>query len=575
MVSERINNETLEKILGISRTKTAVVVVVDTTMEKLLQRIQTPSIYPMGQPSPPFVQPSGQKRLYASPLPGVWAHTPSSINLTAYPIRYYAPSLVQPSHPFGHLPPYALRIVAGQQPSKLETVSTSQPISPTTSQTSSLTLSVIAQSGHLKGFSEHFVSYTPCVGNEKIRIVDDSLAPIAGKGQIVLFDGFSLHNVLHVPKLYYNLLSISKITRELHCKATFLPEFVCFQALNLERMIAARLINRMPSRILYLQTPLECLKESYPSTRLVLEGESVSKESNNTFEFIEPTPSTVSDIDPHPIILPTDQVPGKTYYRRNLKKEVGSPISQPPAPIQDSKPPRDQGMENPTEPCTNNMMNENDMSDVAVLENVEEKNNGKLDKYDPSLDLPIALRKGTRSCTKHFISNYVSYENLSPQFRAFTASLDSTTMPKNIHIALECPEWKNVVMEEMKALKKNNTWEICALPKGYKHVGCKGCSLSNTKQMEHLTDTRQGKIAVLIVYVDDIVLSGDDQAEISQLKQRMSNEFEIKDLGNLKYFLGMKVTRSKEGISVSQRKYTLGLLAETSMFGCRPAQWRI
>ncbi|KAL0560269.1 hypothetical protein IC582_000669 [Cucumis melo] len=51
---------------------------------------------------------------------------------------------------------------------------------------------------HLTGFSEHFVSYTPCAGNEKIRIADGSLALIAGKGQIVLFDGFSLRNVLHV-----------------------------------------------------------------------------------------------------------------------------------------------------------------------------------------------------------------------------------------------------------------------------------------------------------------------------------------------------------------------------------------
>ncbi|KAL0553894.1 hypothetical protein IC582_007798 [Cucumis melo] len=90
---------------------------------------------------------------------------------------------------------------------------------------------------HLTGSLEHFISYAPCAGNEKIRIADGSLAPIAGKGQIVPFDGFALQNVLHVSKLSYNLLSISKITRELHCKAIFLPESVYFQDMSTGRTI--------------------------------------------------------------------------------------------------------------------------------------------------------------------------------------------------------------------------------------------------------------------------------------------------------------------------------------------------
>ncbi|RVW83633.1 Retrovirus-related Pol polyprotein from transposon RE1 [Vitis vinifera] len=51
----------------------------------------------------------------------------------------------------------------------------------------------------------------------------------------------------------------------------------------------------------------------------------------------------------------------------------------------------------------------------------------------------------------------------------------------------------------------------------------------------------------------------------------LSKEFEIKDLGTLRYFLGMEVARSSKGIFVSQRKYTLDLLKETGMLGCKPS----
>ncbi|KAA0063920.1 reverse transcriptase [Cucumis melo var. makuwa] len=398
--------------------------------------------------------------------------------------------------------------------------STSQSTDPTTSQTKTLTLGTIAQSGMPQSFG---------------------LISVDGKNSWILDSRATYH-----------------LTGSLEHFISYAP------------CAAAHLINRMPSHILHLQTLLDCLKESYPSTRLVfevplhvfgctayvhnfgrnqtkftpraqacvfvgypphqrgykyfhpsskkyfvtmdvtfcenqpyfpvsyLQGKSVSEEFNNTFEFIESTPSTVSDVDPHPIILPTNQVPWKTYYRRNLKKEGGSPTSQPLALVQDFKPPRGQGMENPTEPCTNNTMSENDRSDVAVLENMEEKNRGdetkvrietsndeaeqghtrKLDEYDPSFDIH-----------SHCFEK-----------RAFTASLDSTIILKNIYTALEY-----------------------------------------------------------------------DQTEISKLKQRIDDEFEIKDLGNLKYFLGMEVARSKEGISVSQRKYTLDLLTEIGMLGCRLA----
>lgn len=82
----------------------------------------------------------------------------------------------------------------------------------------------------------------------------------------------------------------------------------------------------------------------------------------------------------------------------------------------------------------------------------------------------------------------------------------------------------------------------------------------------------RGRIAILIVYVDDIILTGDDSEEIIKLKRLLASEFEIKDLGTLRYFLGMEVARSKAGIVISQRKYILDLLTETGMLGCKPAE---
>jgi hypothetical protein len=79
----------------------------------------------------------------------------------------------------------------------------------------------------------------------------------------------------------------------------------------------------------------------------------------------------------------------------------------------------------------------------------------------------------------------------------------------------------------------------------------------------------QGKVTTLIVYVDDIVLTRNDDGEIQNLRHNLANEFEIKDLGSLKNFLDIEVARSKHGIFISQRKYILDLLKETEMLGCK------
>jgi len=297
----------------------------------------------------------------------------------------------------------------------------------------------------------------------------------------------------------------------------------------------------------------------------------------------------------------------------------------------------------------------------------------ELRKQYIDLNVPIAFRKLGRSCTKHPLSNFVSYSNLSSSFVAFTSNLSSVQIPKNVQEALEIPKWKEAVFEEIKALEKNKTWSVTTLPAGKRTVGCKwvftikcnsdgsierykarlvakgftqtyGIDYSETfapvaklntirillslaanldwplhqldiknaflngdleeevymdcppgfekkfgsqvcklkkslyglkqsprawfekftqfvkkqeytqGQADHTLFTKSGQngmITVLIVYVDDIILTGNDEIEMERLKRNLAADFEIKDLGPLKYFLGMEVARSNKGIVVS------------------------
>ncbi|KAL5562467.1 hypothetical protein UlMin_032214 [Ulmus minor] len=75
----------------------------------------------------------------------------------------------------------------------------------------------------------------------------------------------------------------------------------------------------------------------------------------------------------------------------------------------------------------------------------------------------------------------------------------------------------------------------------------------------------------LLVYVDDVIIASSDQQAIVKLKADLNKEFKLKDLGDLKYFLGLEIAHSTAGICVSQRKYVLDLLSEFGYLGCKPA----
>lgn len=78
-------------------------------------------------------------------------------------------------------------------------------------------------------------------------------------------------------------------------------------------------------------------------------------------------------------------------------------------------------------------------------------------------------------------------------------------------------------------------------------------------------------ITILLVYVDDLVLAGNSMTEITTVKQVLDSKFRIKDLGALRFFLGFEVARSKQGLILNQRKYTLELLEDSGILAAKPS----
>lgn len=74
----------------------------------------------------------------------------------------------------------------------------------------------------------------------------------------------------------------------------------------------------------------------------------------------------------------------------------------------------------------------------------------------------------------------------------------------------------------------------------------------------------------LLVYVDDILVAGNNAALCTSFKRYLNDCFQLKDLGPLKYFLGIECARSAEGLFLNQRKYALDILHEVGLLAAKP-----
>ncbi|KAK6159074.1 hypothetical protein DH2020_006388 [Rehmannia glutinosa] len=155
--------------------------------------------------------------------------------------------------------------------------------------------------------------------------------------------------------------------------------------------------------------------------------------------------------------------------------------------------------------------------------------------------------------------------------------------------------------QELEALELNHTWDLTTLPVGKKAIGNKwvfkvkmkpdgsverykarlmakgyhqvqgafGLTQSAHDHCLFVRSTSTSFLALLI-YVDDVLITGSSGSDIAALKQHLDKLFTIKDLGTAKYFLGLEIARTDQGTFLNQRKYILDLLHDAGMLQCKP-----
>ena len=81
-----------------------------------------------------------------------------------------------------------------------------------------------------------------------------------------------------------------------------------------------------------------------------------------------------------------------------------------------------------------------------------------------------------------------------------------------------------------------------------------------------------GSLMIIVLYVDDLLITGSSKKEISSLKDAMNHAFSMTDLGLLSQFLGLKIAQSQHGIKFHHSKYGSYFITKFSMKYCKPSK---
>lgn len=94
------------------------------------------------------------------------------------------------------------------------------------------------------------------------------------------------------------------------------------------------------------------------------------------------------------------------------------------------------------------------------------------------------------------------------------------------------------------------------------HFLKEGFERCQSEQTLFIKTNKEGKILIVSVYVDDLFFTRNDKVMFEEFKNAMMSEFDMTDLGKMRYFLGIEVLQRNDGIFISQKKICIGCVKE-------------
>jgi hypothetical protein len=97
-----------------------------------------------------------------------------------------------------------------------------------------------------------------------------------------------------------------------------------------------------------------------------------------------------------------------------------------------------------------------------------------------------------------------------------------------------------------------------------------GFSKNTSEPTLYIKINNQGEILIIFLYVDDLIFTGNINLSIEEFRTSMKKEFQMTDMGLLRYILGIEVKQTNEGILISQTKYAGDILKRFRMLNNKP-----